>query len=72
MLQYIKQKKKQQKKDIHVSVNLFAQKGFNATSMREIGEAIGIKKSSLYSHYKSKDERLEKIRISNDEDNRRT
>lgn len=44
-----------------VSVNLFAQKGFNAASMHEIGEAVGIKKSSLYSHYKSKDEILEKI-----------
>lgn len=43
------------------AIDLFAQKGFDATSMREIAEAVGIKKASLYSHYKSKDEILEKI-----------
>ncbi len=43
------------------AVNLFAEKGFDATSMREIAEAVGIKKASLYSHYKGKDEILEKI-----------
>lgn len=39
-----------------VSIDLFAQKGFNETSMREIAENVGIKKASMYSHYKSKDE----------------
>jgi len=43
------------------AIDLFAQNGFDATSMREIAEAVGIKKASLYSHYKSKDEILEKI-----------
>ena len=43
------------------AIDLFAQKGFDATSMREIAEAVGIKKASLYSHYNSKDEILEKI-----------
>lgn len=43
------------------SIDLFAQKGFDATSMREIAEVVGIKNASLYSHYKSKDEILEKI-----------
>jgi len=43
------------------AIDLFARKGFDATSMREIAEAVGIKKASMYSHYKSKDEILEKI-----------
>lgn len=48
-------------KIFEAAVDLFAQKGFDATSMREIAEVVGIKKASLYSHYKSKDEILEKI-----------
>lgn len=48
-------------KIFEAAINLFAEKGFDATSMREIAEAVGIKKASLYSHYKGKDEILEKI-----------
>ncbi len=44
-----------------VALDLFAQKGFDAVSMREIAEAVGIKKASLYSHFSSKDDLLEKI-----------
>ena len=43
------------------SLDLFAQKGFDAVSMREIAEAVGIKKASLYSHFASKDELIEQI-----------
>lgn len=43
------------------SLELFSQKGFDAVSMREIAEAVGIKKASLYSHFSSKDELLEKL-----------
>ncbi len=43
------------------ALDLFAQKGFDAVSMREIAEAVGIKKASLYSHFASKDEILERI-----------
>lgn len=43
------------------AIDLFAQKGFDATSMREIAEAVGIKKASLYSHYKSKNEIMDNI-----------
>lgn len=46
---------------IDAGIDLFAKKGFEATSMREIAEAVGIKKSSLYSHFKGKDEILETI-----------
>lgn len=48
-------------KIFEAAIDLFAQKGFDATSMREIAETVGIKKASMYSHYKSKDEILEKI-----------
>lgn len=44
------------KRIFEAAIDLFAQKGFNATSMREIAENVGIKKASMYSHYKSKDE----------------
>jgi AcrR family transcriptional regulator len=57
----IKGEKKTKERIFEAAIDLFAQKGFNATSMREIAEAVGIKKASMYSHYKSKDEILEKI-----------
>ncbi len=44
-----------------VALDLFAQKGFDAVSMREIAEAVGIKKASLYSHFSSKDALLDQI-----------
>lgn len=53
--------KKTKEKIFEAAINLFAQKGFKSTSMREIAETVGIKKASMYSHYKSKDEILEKI-----------
>ncbi|MGZ7044377.1 MAG: TetR/AcrR family transcriptional regulator [Methanobacterium sp.] len=43
------------------AIKLFAQYGFEGTSMREIAEEVGIKKASMYSHFKSKDEILDKI-----------
>jgi AcrR family transcriptional regulator len=40
------------------SVHLFLEKGFAETSMREIAEASGMGKSSLYDYFKTKDEIL--------------
>jgi AcrR family transcriptional regulator len=40
------------------SVNLFLAKGFRETSMREIADAAGMGKSSLYDYFKTKDEIL--------------
>ena len=40
------------------SVHLFLEKGFNETSMREIAEAAGVGKSTLYDYFESKDEIL--------------
>jgi AcrR family transcriptional regulator len=40
------------------ATHLFVEKGFNETSMREIGEAAGIGKSTLYDYFPSKEEIL--------------
>lgn len=57
----LKGKSKTKERIFDIAINLFAQNGFDATSMREIAEGVGIKKASLYSHYKSKDEILVEI-----------
>lgn len=46
---------------------LFKEKGFNATSMRDLAEAIGVEAPSLYNHIGSKSEILQEIcfRIAN-------
>ena len=50
---------KQRRKEIfEASVHLFLEKGFSETSMREIAEAAGVGKSTLYDYFKSKDEIL--------------
>jgi AcrR family transcriptional regulator len=48
-------------KVFEVALDLFAQKGYDAVSMREIADAVGIRKASLYSHFSSKDDLLEQI-----------
>lgn len=40
---------------------LFSEKGFQATGMRELADAVGIEAASIYSHYHSKDGLLEAI-----------
>jgi AcrR family transcriptional regulator len=44
-----------------VSINLFSKKGFNNVSIRDIAGEVGIKQSSLYNHFSSKDEILKDI-----------
>ena len=43
------------------SVKLFALKGFNAVSVRDIAKVVGIKTSSLYNYYESKNALLDAI-----------
>ena len=38
------------------SLKLFADKGYDGVTVRDIAEEVGIKQSSLYKHYKSKQE----------------
>jgi AcrR family transcriptional regulator len=44
-----------------VAVDLISQKGFNGVSVREIAGNVGIKVSSLYNHFQSKEDILTKI-----------
>ena len=46
---------------VRVSAKLFREKGFEATTVREIAEKLKIEAASLYHHIKSKDEILEII-----------
>lgn len=48
-------------KIIDVAIDLFSQKGYEAVSMQDIAGAVGIRKSSIYSHFKGKDEILQNI-----------
>jgi AcrR family transcriptional regulator len=44
-----------------VSLELFADKGFDAVSVREIARNVGIRESSIYNHYPSKDAIMDSI-----------
>lgn len=59
----IKPGKNTSKKDIITAkaASLFRTKGFNAASMREIAEAVGVEAPSLYNHIGSKSELLQAI-----------
>ncbi|UOY92579.1 TetR/AcrR family transcriptional regulator [Ectobacillus sp. JY-23] len=43
------------------SIELFSRKGYSAVSVREITKAVGVKESSLYNHFKSKEDILQMI-----------
>jgi len=43
------------------AIDLFAERGYDRVSIRDIAAAVGIKESSIYKHYSGKDEILEKI-----------
>lgn len=53
--------KKTGERIFNAAIELFAEKGFHATSMREIARAVGIKESSLYNHFPGKNAILEAI-----------
>ena len=48
-------------KIFNVSINLFSQYGYDGVSIRQIGKEVGIKESSIYNHYQSKEAILESI-----------
>ena len=48
-------------KILNTATELFALKGFNAVSMREIANAVGIKMSSIYHYYDGKDSLLKDV-----------
>ena len=40
----------------HVALELFAEQGYERTSLREIAERLGVTKAALYYHFKSKED----------------
>lgn len=48
-------------KILETAIDLFAERGFNDVSIREITRAVGIKESSLYNHFTSKQQILDEI-----------
>ena len=48
-------------KIFHVSVDLFSKYGYDGVSIRKIASEVGIKESSIYNHYKSKESILDSI-----------
>jgi len=55
---------KTKEKILKISLKLFSNKGYKATTVRDISGAMGVKQSALYNHFKNKDEILETL-ISN-------
>jgi len=53
--------KNTQQKIFDAAVELFYQKGYAGTSVREIARMVGIKESSIYNHYSNKEEILDCI-----------
>lgn len=48
-------------KIFRVSIDLFSQFGYDGVSIRQIARNVGIKESSIYNHYKSKESILDAI-----------
>lgn len=48
-------------KIFEVSIDLFSEYGYDGVSIRQIAKEVGIKESSIYNHYKSKESILKSI-----------
>lgn len=48
-------------KILETAIDLFAERGYSDVSIRDITRAVGIKESSLYNHFSSKQQLLEEI-----------
>lgn len=48
-------------KIMNVSIDLFSQFGYDGVSVRQIASRVGIRESSIYNHFKSKEEILKAI-----------
>ena len=46
---------------LEASLDLFSVKGYEATSISQIADAVGLRKASLYSHFESKQDILDTL-----------
>lgn len=58
-------KSKKREQILIAAAKLFRDRGYQATSMRDLAEAVDLKASSLYNHIGSKEEMLKEICIKN-------
>lgn len=56
-----KQKKNKKQKILEEAARLFREKGYRATSMRDLAQAVNLKASSLYNHISGKEHILREI-----------
>lgn len=52
---------KTKEKIVYEALNLFSMQGYNAVSVRDISRAVGIKESSLYNHFKNKQDIFDEV-----------
>jgi AcrR family transcriptional regulator len=57
----MKRIKSTEQKILEAALDLFFKKGYNATSINEITESVGLTKGALYSHFKNKEELLHRL-----------
>ncbi len=57
----MKEVKSTKEQILEAALNLFSENSFHGASIRDIAKVIGKRESSIYNHFKSKDEIFEKI-----------
>ena len=55
------EKQKTKQRILDAALELFSTQGFEATSIAQIADAVGVRKASLYSHFDSKQDILDRL-----------